>query len=243
MERYLYTSMSGALHTMNAQRVHANNLANSSTHGFRRDMENAVSYQVQGAGLPTRVLGKTARPVTDFTPGQLETTGRDLDVAIRGHGFIAVEDARGNEAYTRAGNLQLTPDGGLLLHGRPVLGAGGALNIPQYQAITLGSDGRISIVPPGGGGQLEIGQIKLVNPDVRDLVKGQDGLFRLQEGGVAPAAPEVLLASGYLEQSNVNPVDEMVAVMSLSRTFEIQLKMMKTADENSSAGNRLVRGR
>lgn len=242
MERYLYTSMSGALHTMNAQRVHANNLANSSTHGFRRDMEAAASYQVEGAGLQTRFLSETSQPVTDFTPGRLETTGRDLDVGIRGPGFIAVVDAQGNEAYTRAGNLQVTQDGALLSQGRQVLGAGGELNVPEYRAITFGNDGRVSIVPPGGGGQLEVGQIKLVNPDIQNVVKGQDGLFRLQEGGEAPAAPEVVLASGHLEQSNVNPVDEMVATMSLSRTFEIQLKMMKAADENSSAGNRLVRG-
>ena len=242
MEHYLYTSMTGALHSMNAQRIHANNLANSSTTGFRRDMEYASTYQQQGAGLPTNWQSRTEQPITDFTPGRLETTGRDLDVGIRGPGFIAVLDNQGNEAYTRVGHLQVDQDGRLLSQGREVQGAGGDLAVPEYHAISIGQNGTVSITPPGGGGMLEVGQIKLVNPAVNELRKGTDGLFRLVDGAEAPADPDVALVSEHLEHANVNPVDEMVATMSLSRTFEIQLRMMKTADENSSSGNRLVRG-
>ncbi|GAA3560893.1 MULTISPECIES: flagellar basal body rod protein FlgF [Marinobacter] len=242
MERYLYTSMSGALHTLTAQRIHANNLANSSTTGFRRDFERAETYQVKGAGLETKYLSQSQSAVTDFTPGRLETTGRDLDVGIRGAGFLAVIDEAGNEAYTRVGNLSLDAEGQLRIRGREVVGAGGGqLAIPEYQAISIGDNGTISVTPPGGG-QLEAGQLKLVNPPLDQLRKGEDGLFRLADGEAAAADPEVLVVSGHLEQSNVNPVDEMVTTMALSRTFEIQMRMMKAADENSNAGNRLVRG-
>jgi flagellar basal-body rod protein FlgF len=241
MERYIYTSMTGALHTLTAQRIHANNLANSSTTGFRRDFEHAASYQVQGAGLPTTYLSRTEKPVTDFAPGRLEATGRELDVGIRGQGFITVQDNQGQEAYTRAGELQVDPEGRLLSQGRPLMGVDGELVIPEHRAISIGETGIVSITPPAGG-NLEVGQLKLVNPAVNQLQKGLDGLFRLAEGGEAQADPNVTVSSGHLEQSNVNPVDEMVATMSLSRTFEIQLRMMKTADENSAAGNRLVRG-
>ncbi len=241
MERYLYTSMTGALHTMTAQRIHANNLANAGTTGFRRDMEQAASYQVEGAGLASKWLSRTATPVTDFSAGRLESTGRDLDIGILGRGFIAVLDDQGEEAYTRVGNLQVDQDGRLLSQGRELVGANGAMAVPEYHAIAIGDDGTVSITPPGGG-VMEVGQLKLVNPPLAELRKGEDGLFRLQDGEPAPADPAIRLSSGHLEQSNVNPVDEMVSTMSLGRTFEIQLRMMKTADENSSAGNRLIRG-
>lgn len=241
MERYLYTSMTGALHTLNAQRVHANNLANAGTTGFRRDFERAESYQVEGAGLATRVMASSQPSVTDFQPGHLETTGRDLDIGIRGAGFLAVLDDQGNEAYTRIGNLQVDQNGQLLVQGRVVVGLNGPLVLPEHRAVTVGENGNVSVTPPQGG-EMEAGNIKLVNPPVAELAKGEDGLFRLAAGGIAPADANVVTLSGHLEQSNVNPVDEMVATMALSRTFEIQVRMMKAAEENSTAGSRLIRG-
>lgn len=241
MERYIYTTMTGALHTLTAQRIHANNLANVGTTGFRRDFERAETYQIQGSGFQTKYLTQTQPTATDFTPARLETTGRELDVGIRGRGFIAVLDANGAEAYTRAGNLEVDNEGRLLSQGREVNGQGGPLMIPDFRSISIGQNGTISVTPPGGG-MLEAGQIKLVNPDIAQLVKGEDGLFRLIDGGEAPADPNVVLVSGHLEQSNVNAVDEMVTTMALSRTFEIQVRMMKAAEENSASGSRLVRG-
>lgn len=241
MERYIYTTLTGAMHTLTAQRIHANNLANASTTGFRRDFERAESYVVQGAGHSTRVLSQTQATGTDFTPGRLEETGRDLDIGIQGAGFIAVLDAKGQEAYTRAGNFQIDDQGRLLSQGREVNGANGPLVLPEFAAISIGRDGTISITPPGGG-LMQVGQIKLVNPDPEELVKGADGLFRLTNGEEADQAPEVVVLSGHLERSNVNAVDEMVTTLALTRTFEIQVKMMKAADENSASGSRLVRG-
>ncbi|WKE66532.1 flagellar basal-body rod protein FlgF [Gallaecimonas kandeliae] len=242
MERFLYTAMGGALHTLTAQRIHANNLANAGTTGFRADLEQVAAYQVQGPGFASNVLAQEQDPTTDFTPGHLETTGRDLDVAIRGAGFLSVQAANGKEAYTRAGNLQVDADGQLLADGRPVLGVGGPIQVPDYQSITLGQDGTVSVVPVGGNATLQLGQLKLVNPAIQGLAKGEDGLFHLKAGGQAPQDPNVVLEPGHLEASNVNAVDEMVNTLSLSRTFEVQIRMMKTADELSAAGSRLVRG-
>jgi len=241
MSDYLYTSMSGALNTVTAQSIRANNLANANTTGFRRDFESATSFEVDGGGFKTNVLSQTQQPLTDFKSGQLQNTGRDLDVGIRGNGFLSVLDDNGQEAYTRAGNLEVNADGQLTSLDRSVVGAGGEINVPEYRNLSIGSIGNISVTTPGGG-QLEAGQLKLVNPDPAEMVKGPDGLFRPRDGGVLAQDENVVVASRHLESSNVNPVDEMVATMSLSRTFDIQLKMMKTADENAAAGSRLVRG-
>src|SRR5690606_21437944 len=151
----------------------------------------------------TMMLSQSQQAVTDFSPGRLETTGRDLDIGIRGSGFIAVLDAGGNEAYTRVGSLEIDNEGRLLSHGLEVVGAGGALVIPEHRAISIGPNGTVSITPPGGG-QLEAGQIKLVKPPADQLRKGPDGLLRLAKGGMAEAGPEVVVESGHLEQSNVN---------------------------------------
>jgi flagellar basal-body rod protein FlgF len=197
---------------------------------------------VAGPGHATRYLALEMAAGSDFAPGRMETTGRNLDVGIRGDGFIAVQTPNGEEAYTRAGNFQLDAEGRLIVNGNPVLGEGGPLVIPEFRDLSIGEDGTITVVPPDGNATLEVGRIKLVKPDVAQLGKGDDGLFRLAGGGAAAADDGVLLASGHLEGANVNAVDAMVDTMALSRTFEMQIRMMKTADELSAAGSRLVRG-
>ncbi|WP_115719443.1 flagellar basal body rod protein FlgF [Gallaecimonas mangrovi] len=242
MERYLYTAMDGALHTLTAQRIHANNLANVGTTGFKSDMESVKAYPIEGPGFGSRILPQEQIPGTDFTAGRLETTARSLDVGIRGSGFIAVRGEGGKEAYTRAGNLQVTSNGELVSNGHVVEGADGPLVVDDYRSIHVGSDGTVSITPVGGNGTMVSGQLKLVNPPITALAKGEDGLFYMKNGGQAPLDPNVVVESGHLELSNVNAVDEMVNTLSLSRTFEVQVRMMKTADELSNTGNRLVRG-
>lgn len=242
MERYIYTAMSGALRALNAQRVHANNLANVGTSGFRADFERAEAYQVSGPGFASLQLSVPQVAGSDFSTGRLEHTGRNMDIGIRGTGFIAVQAAGGQEAYTRAGHMELDADGQLLINGHPVLSEGGPVEIPEYRDISIGEDGTISVLPPGGNAVLEVGRIKLVDPPAAALRKGGDGLFRLAGGAVAPRDEEVLILSGHLEGANVSAVDEMVSTMALSRSFEMQVQMMKTADELSAAGSRLVRG-
>lgn len=243
MERYIYTAMSGALYTLGAQRIQANNLANSGTGGFRADFARAETHRVEGPGFATRFLSMQQVAGSNFAGGRLEATGRKLDVALQGPGFLAVE-AAGGEAYTRAGHLELDATGMLTVNGRPVLGEDGPLQLPEFRDITIGEDGTITLLPAEGNDQLEAGRIKLVNPPLADLRKGDDGLFHLLDGAAEelPLDEQVRLASGYLEGSNVSAVDAMIDTLALSRNFEMQVRMMKTADELSAAGSRLVRG-
>ena len=170
-------------------------------------------------------------------------TGRPLDVAVQGAGWIAVEGANGTEAYTRAGNLQVNVNGQLqTASGLNVLGDGGPINIPPDNNIEIAPDGTVSVVPNFGtpNNANAIGRIKLVNPPEADLVRGADGLFRQRNGQPAAADERVKLASGTLEGSNVNVTDSMVNLISLARQFEMQVKMLQTADTNAQRADQLL---
>ncbi|MBP6381976.1 MAG: flagellar basal-body rod protein FlgF [Pseudomonadales bacterium] len=244
MDRALYTSMTGAKHNTLAQTVHANNLANVSTDGFRRDYVEARSMGIwYGDGLPTRAHALTERPATDFAIGSLRETGRDLDVAVRGQGWIAVQAPDGSEAYTRAGNLQITPFGQLLTgNGLPVLGNGGPIAIPDSAKVEIGGDGTITVRGLGQGPEAlaDIDRIRLVNPPPEQLEKREDGLVYLRDGVAAPVDARVGVASGFLEGSNVNAVEALTEMLTLARQYEVQVKLMKTVDENSEAAARLL---
>lgn len=242
MEKLIYTAMSGAEHTLLAQQIRANNLANINTTGFRADYERVSAAAIDGAGYQSRVMAREEQAGSNFTPGPLMQTGRTLDLAIRGEGFFTVQTADGQEAYTRAGNFTVDTEGKLLLNERPVMSDGGEIVLPEYRSLTIGRDGTISITPPGGGAKLEAGKLKLVQPETKDLVKGTDGLFRQKQGGVAEASDQVVVASGFLEGSNVNAVDELVNSMELTRSFELQVRLMKSADEQARLGAKLISG-
>ncbi len=243
MDHLLYVAMTGAKHDARAQAVHANNLANVLTTGFRADFVQARSMQVFGDSFPSRVYSMAEKPGTDFSPGQLNETGRSLDVAIEGDGFIAVIGPDGNEAFTRAGNFFVDNLGNLkTATGVPVSGEGGPVVIPPFEKLEIGRDGTVSIRGQGQGPEalVQVNQIKLVNPEPGSLQKGADGLFRRTDGLIEPPAAEVQLAPGFLETSNVNAVDSMTQILALSRQFELQIKMMRTAEQNDEAATRLL---
>ena len=243
MDKLLYVSMTGARENMRAQQVHANNLTNATTTGFKADMEQARAMRVLGDGYESRVYSMSERPATDVSSGTLISTGRNLDVAVAGDGWIAVVGPNGQEAYTRSGNLQINAANQLVTgSGLPVLGAGGApIVIPPAEQVEITNDGGISIRPMGEPASelARIDQIKLVNPD-QPLFKGQDGLMHADNFQPLDADPNVGLRSGYLEASNVNAVGEMTSIINLSRQFEVQVKLMKTAEENSSAAANIL---
>ncbi|WP_257293113.1 flagellar basal-body rod protein FlgF [Endozoicomonas sp. ONNA1] len=242
MDKVLYISTAGANLAMKAQQVHANNLANVSTPGFRRDFVSSMAVEMSGDGHEGRVMPKLRGLGSRFASGSMDTTGRAMDVAISGSGWFAVKGSDGNEAYTRAGQFKIDDEGNVLTaRGDAVIGDGGPLQLPDNQSVSFGVDGTISIVPAEGGNPVQVGQLKLVNPAITEITKGADGLFRSIDGGELEADPEVRLRSGFLEGSNVNALEEMVSFLSLSRQFEAQMKLMKTAGDMASAGDRLVR--
>ncbi len=246
MDRVIYTSMTGAKHAFLQQAGVAQNLANAATTGYRAMEHKFRAVPVQGEGAPTRAFVVDASVADVFDQGPMMATGRPLDVAVKGAGWIAVEGADGREAYTRAGNLQVNANGQLqTAGGQNVVGEGGPLAIPPDNRIAIAPDGTVSVVPLFGtpNNVNVVGRIKLVNPPENQLARGGDGLFRLKDGNPANADENVRLAPESLEGSNVNPVDSMVNMISLARQFEMQIKMVQTAEANSKAAGQIITAR
>jgi flagellar basal-body rod protein FlgF len=244
MDRFLYISMSGAKETLRAQTANNHNLANASTTGFRADMSAFQTRAVAGSGFASRAYATNSTTGWDPTQGALISTGRELDVGINGPGWIAVLGKDGREAYTRAGDLRVDPNGMLLTGtGLPVMGEGGPINVPPHSSLTIGADGTISIVPLGQGAETTamIARIKLVNPPNEEMVRGEDGLFRSTTGADQPADASVQLVTGTLETSNVNTAEAMVNMIELARRFDLQVKAMRTAEENAATSAQLLR--
>ena len=243
MDRLIYTAMTGAKHAFMQQAGTANNLANASTIGFKAQEHRFRAVPILGEGMPTRAFVVDASVSDVLDEGPLMFTGRNLDVAVNGRGWIAVQLPDGSEAYTRAGSLDVDVTGLLQTKsGYTVQGDGGPINIPPDNTIEIAPDGTVSVVPTFGSrnNTNAIGRIKLVNPPEADLVRGADGLFRLRNGEAAPADERVTLAPAALEGSNVNVTDSMINLISLSRQFEMQVKMLQTADTNAQRADQLL---
>jgi len=243
MDRMLYIAADGASQIQTAQAVNANNLANAGTTGFKAQFEALRALPVYGPGHASRVHSMTEISGVDYSPGSLMATGRSLDIAVNGEGWIAVQAPDGSEAYTRAGDLRVSATGLLETGaGHLVLGDGGPISIPDAQELEIAADGTVSVLPIGQAPSTlaEVGRIKLVNPLQTDLQKGADGLLRLADGAIAPADASVRLASGVLESSNVNTVEALTTMIHLARQFETQVKLMKTAEETDAASAKLM---
>lgn len=244
MDRMLYVAMSGAKETMLAQASNANNLANVNTTGFLADLNQARSMPVFGPGLPTRVYAMDERYQIDFAKGSMQSTGNDLDIALRGDGFIAVQTAEGGEAYTRRGDLRIDANG-ILTNGAglAVLGENGPIALAPDAKIEIGNDGSITLKPQGAQADAlaVVDRVKLVNPPLESLKKGEDGLLRTQDGNPVAADANVSVLKGMLESSNVNVVDALVNMIDLARRYEMQVKMMESAQQNDQSATSILR--
>ncbi len=244
MDRMLYLAMNGAKSMLDRQNQVAHNLANVNTAGYRTETTAFRALPVDGPGAKTRAFVVDSTTGTDFALGPLHETGRVFDVAIEGKGFLAVRGPDGREAYTRDGALQVGANGVLETHGGlPVLTeTGGTIVIPPDNTITIGRDGTLSAVPLVGtpNNTTIIGRIKLVNPPEKEIQRGTDGLFRLSTGRNAPPDNAVRLASGMLEGSNVNAVEAITSIISVSRQFDMQVRLMQSADTNSRGLSQLL---
>jgi len=243
MDRMLYVAMTGARETLRAQTANNHNLANASTTGFRADLQAFQARHVAGDGYHSRVYATVGTTGFDATQGTLVPTGRDLDISVQGDGYLAVQGLDGRESYTRAGDLRVDPNGQLLTStGLQVLGDAGPISLPPYSSLRIGGDGTITIVPLGQGAEApaDVARIKLVLPADSDLVKDADGMLRMKDGSDAPVDATVRIASGMLESSNVNVADALVTMIELQRRFDMQVRAMKTADDNGAASARLL---
>ncbi len=238
MDRLIYLSMSGAKAAMQRQDVLANNLANASTNGFRAELQAHRAVPIRGDGSTTRAFALETTVGSDTRAGPVQSTGRALDVAMQGNAWLAVQGLDGTEAYTRAGSLQLTPEGQLVTAGGlTVLGDGGPITLPPNAAVEIAADGSIT-TQVGNGRPQQAGRLKLVTPEGA-LTRGDDGLFRAGQGDL-PADPAARLQSGALEGSNVSPVETMVAMIAAARHFEQQMKSLKSAEEREQGATKLL---
>lgn len=242
MDKLIFTAVSGAEHTLRAQQVHANNLANMDTPGFRANLE-LVTTQSLGAqgnyGYDDVHMARTQADAISTKPGTVRETGRPLDVAINGNGYFAVE-FNGAEAYTRAGAIDLDAAGALSVAGRPLLGEGGPIVLPPHSAVEIGTDGTISVMAEGATTMQVIDKLRLVNAEGPELTKNEAGLIVARSGNQLEADANITVRGRALEGSNVSAVEEMVATMALNRSFELQMKLFQAGDKMNEAGNRLL---
>lgn len=240
MDKLIYTAMTGASHTLQQQAAVSQNLANTNTPGFRAAINTFRAVPLAGEGLPTRTFVVDSTAGADFSQGVMEPTGRPLDVAVNGPGWIAVEAKDGQEAYTRNGSFQVSPSGLLQTrNGLNVQGDAGPITLPPDTHVTIAKDGTVSALPPGGQAVV-VGRIKLTNPEQNMLVRGDDGLFRSRDGNPAEADVSVNIATGFLEGSNVNAVEAMVSMISLARQFDMQMKLLTHADNNARQASKIL---
>ncbi|UJF18021.1 flagellar hook-basal body complex protein [Vibrio sp. SS-MA-C1-2] len=241
MNPILFSAAKGAERVMLAQSVRANNLSQADTIGFKSLMERSTAMKVEGSGFLTSVTARTNSATNNFTEGEQLRTDQPLDVSIDGKGFFTLQGLKDEpaELYTRAGSFTLSPDGQLLLGQRKVMSDEGPLILPEFQAVNISETGSVSVTPAGGGGAIEVGNLKLVRPEYREMTMDRSGHFVPNEGGILPAG-EVTVRSGYLEASNVSSLEELISIMSLTRQYEMQVEVMATADEIAQIGNKLL---
>lgn len=243
MDRLIYTAMTGAKHILEQQANTSHNLANATTTGFRAQLDSFRAVPVISDGLPTRAFVVDSTIGTDFSAGSIQNTGRDLDVAVQGKGWIAVQREDGSEAYTRHGSLKLSENGVLQTQsGLAVLGDAGPISIPPDVSIAIAKDGTVSSIPSGSkpGAVTVLGRIKLVNPPEESMARADDGLFRTKDGSPVDADIAVTVIGGSLEGSNVNVVEAMVNMINLARQFEMHMNLLKNAESNANKAGQIL---
>lgn len=235
MIKGIYVARAGTFPRMTRLEVVANNLANVNTTGFKRDslflqkLNELTAAQLQGVG---DLSGLNFRQFTDFKEGALHHTGNPLDVAIQGDGFFVVDTPTG-PAYTRNGNFQLSIDGVLVTSaGNPVIGERGYIQIPniaklEQSEMTIHETGMVTI------GNDNLGKLRVVKFEDLDQLK-KEGEFFIAQGALEEevdlSSREAIIRQGFLEESNVDGIFEMISLIELSRNFEAYQRMIQIQD-------------
>lgn len=244
MDRLIWTAMSGMTESVTRQGVIANNMANAQTIGFRAETIFSTPVTLKGPSLEARAMSEGAMRGANMRAGSVIQTGRPLDIAIAGDAMLTLQAEDGTEAYSRRGDLSVSTTGVLENgDGRPVIGSGGPITVPPGGSVTIAPDGTVMLInteTPGLPPQA-IDRIKLVNPNGTRIEKGLDGLFRAPAGGVLPTDEDARVQNASLEQSNVDPSEVMVEMVSAQRLFDIRTKMISTAREIDERGASLMK--
>ena len=240
LDRFAFTSMTGAKHAMGQLANTANNMANVQTPGFREMLSTFRAVPVNGASADSRAFVVDSTAGVDFTPGTITTTNNPLDVAIRRRGMLTLMSDNAGEVYTRAGRLSVDEFG--ILRGAqdlPVKGEQGPIRLPEgFSQVQIQPNGAVYAVLRGESEPTLIDHIKLVDPADRDLTRRGDGLFEARQQ--QPADTWVRLESGALEMSNVNVAQAMVQMIEQNRLFDLNIRMVQTAEQNSRNASQLV---
>lgn len=242
MDRLIYTAMTGANAAANRQAALSNNLANASTPGFRAQLATYRAVPLRGDGATTRVFALEATAGHSELPGPAMRTDRSLDAMTTGDSWFAVQGLDGTEAYTRNGHFEVATDGTLVSgSGLPVLNNGGSpITVPPGAEVSIGHDGGIS-AKVGNQPANTIGRLKMVTPSPDDpLKRGDDGLFRAISGDPLNNDDNARLQVGVLEGSNVNPIEAMVGMIQTARQFEVQTRLMQSAESNDRSAAQLL---
>ena len=246
MLRSLYTASTGMVHQMNRLDVISNNMANSDTTAYKKEGSTSQSFDaVMGIKINDCSVNYIHQPIgrmslgvkvgetyTDYSDGNLEETGNTFDVALNGNGFFAISyaDKNGNESvrYTRDGNFTVNADGVLMTKdGDFVLDEdGGIITIPDGVTVSIDESGRIM------NGNEEIARFGLVDFEDYDYLKkfGENMYIAIDGATMQEASCKVY--QGYLEASNVNVVSEMVELISVTRDYESNQKVIQAIDES-----------
>lgn len=249
MDRLVHTALNSISNLRDQRTVSAQNLANMNVPGFRRDLANeGRAFFVEGAeGITTRALQlETGRHSFSQEAGFLNQTGEPLDLAIADKGYFFIQPGTGGEpALSRRGDLRVAPDGRLTnAAGDALLDEGlQPIVLPPFRHLMVDEAGVITIEPQDGaaGERVQVATLATAIPPEGSLGKGVDGHIRLAEGGLPPPDRQARVLQGVLEGSNVNPTEELISSIDLQRSFEVNLRMITTAQELDEAGARLLR--
>jgi len=236
MDKLIHVALSSLRQAEISQRVVAANLANAETVGYRADNDRSftsVYLNQAGGGTEPRVFATTGEQTINTEPGAVTMTGRDLDVAVDGDGYLLIQTADGTPALSRRGDLRVSAAGVLEnASGLAILGDGGQIQVPPNRSISIGSDGTVRVTPIDAP------------EDQPPVVVGRLGLVATPAAGVkrrADGHPAMKIVAGALEKSNVNSVQVLTGMVELSRMYEAQTKLLKIATTLDEAGASLMR--
>ncbi|AXQ93688.1 flagellar hook-basal body complex protein [Cereibacter azotoformans] len=248
MDRLIHTALNSLANLRDTRVIQAQNLANQTVPGFRRDLTNEGDPRfLKAMETASARAFQTERGPHLFSsaPGLLNQTGEPMDVAIAEEGWFFVQPEGGEPALSRRGDLRLTAEGQL------VNGAGEAMldqamqpiELPAVRSLVIDEVGRILYEPMDGapGEEVEGPVIATVIPEGVALRKDADGQIRAGDEPLPAPDQRARILQGVLEGSNVNTMEELVSSIELQRTFELNLRMISAAKELDESGARLLR--